>query len=77
MSGRALKAYEDWRHCIEVACGIEITPAFVNERIAELSDADHSKTRRFVETWGEAHRARVLNWFEQARSEQQPAQTRR
>ncbi|AHB48061.1 hypothetical protein W911_06165 [Hyphomicrobium nitrativorans NL23] len=77
MSERPLKTYEDWRHCIEVACGIEITPAFLNARIAELSHADHSRTRRFVEVWGEAHRARVLNWFEQARNEQGPAQADR
>lgn len=62
------QTYDEWRHCIEVDCGLRLTPGFIAERIAELSDADHERTRQYVRLYGEAHRQRVLEWFERARS---------
>jgi hypothetical protein len=66
MAITSLRTYEDWRHCIEVACGIKLTPQYVATRIAELSDLDHYGTQRFIEAWGEAHRVQVLAWFQEA-----------
>ena len=63
------ETYERWRRCITVDCGLELTPAFIEERLAELRDASAHRPRRFVEFWGEAHRARVIGWFERARRE--------
>ncbi|MCY4230219.1 MAG: hypothetical protein OXF26_04910 [Alphaproteobacteria bacterium] len=66
---RTLKSYEDWKHCITVLCSIPLTPAFVKQRLAALRDpADHG-TQKFIATWGEAHLARVIVWFEKAERE--------
>jgi hypothetical protein len=60
------QTYEEWRHCIEVDCGLSLTPAFIAERLAELSQPDHERTRQYVRLYGEPHRQRVIGWFEQA-----------
>ena len=62
----ALTTYEDWRECIEVHCGIPLTEGFVAERLAELHDRSHPKTRDFLRLYGEAHLKRTIGWFEQA-----------
>jgi hypothetical protein len=69
MNDIKLESYADWRTCIEHYCGIRLTRDFIDTRIAELSDTSHEKTRRFVETWGEPHRQRVLSWFQKARDQ--------
>ncbi|MEM7176608.1 MAG: hypothetical protein AAGD47_02440 [Pseudomonadota bacterium] len=58
--------YEDWEHCITVKCGIPLTAEFVAERIAALQDTSDYSTRRFIESWGEAHLNRTLEWFQEA-----------
>ena len=58
--------YAQWRHCIEVDCGLVLTPAFIRERRMELANLAHFRTRQFVDCYGERHRQRVLAWFEQA-----------
>jgi len=62
----SLRSYDDWKHCITVACGIALTPAFIARRLSELKDGTNGQTQRFVETWGAAHLARVIGWFEEA-----------
>ena len=62
-------SYEDWKHCITVSCDIPLTPQYVQERIAALSDQEDYHTRRFVEHWGQAHLDRTLGWFRQAEAE--------
>lgn len=42
------RTYEEWKHCITVLCGIELTPAYVFERIEALSNLDEFSTQRFV-----------------------------
>ena len=64
------ETYERWRHCITVDCGLELTPTYIDARIAELRDPKAYRTQRFIEHYGEAHRARVISWFERARREQ-------
>ncbi len=63
---RTLKTYDDWKHCITELCGIPLTPSYVEERLAALRNPQDDKTRKFVATWGEAHLACVIGWFEQA-----------
>lgn len=58
--------YADWRCCIEVDCGLDLTPAFIAGRLAELRDAGHERTAQFVRLYGDAHRQRVIGWFEHA-----------
>lgn len=62
----ALTTYEDWRECIEVHCGIPLTEGFIAERLAELRDRSHPKTREFERLYGEGHLKRTIGWFEQA-----------
>ncbi len=66
---RALKTYEDWKHCITDICRIPLTPDYVSERLAELRNPKNFHTQRFVDSWGEDHRKRVIEWFEQAEAE--------
>ncbi len=63
------KTYEAWRHCIEVHCGIPLTPAFIEQRLTALRDGNAYQTKRFRETWGDNHLRHVIAWFEQAKSE--------
>lgn len=64
-----LTGYEGWKHCITALCRIPLTPAYVAERLRALRDPADPGTVKFVATWGEAHRVRVLAWFEQAAQE--------
>jgi hypothetical protein len=62
------ETYAAWRRCIEVDCGIELTPAFIAARLQALADERDPHTRRFVAPWGEAQRRRVLGWLDEARA---------
>lgn len=64
-----LDSHAAWKDCITVKCGIPLTPAYVAERIQVLADPRNEQTRRFVETWGDAHRQDVLGWFRQAQAD--------
>ena len=64
-----LRSYEDWKHCITVLCGIPLTGPYVAQRLTDLRDQADPKTQKFVATWGEQHRLRVIAWFEQAQRE--------
>lgn len=61
------ETYAQWRHCITVECGIALTRAFVDERLAALRVPVGEEGRRFVQLYGEAHLQRVRAWFEEAR----------
>jgi len=60
------RTYEAWRHCIEVECGLRLTPDYIRQRIAALENPQDFHTQQFVRCWGEAHRVQVLDWFRQA-----------
>lgn len=60
------ETYDQWRHCIEVDCGITLTRAFIDERLRELATPSDFRTQQFIRLYGEAHRDRVLGWFRQA-----------
>jgi hypothetical protein len=57
---------EEWRHCIEQWCRIELTPAFVQARIEALENPHDEQTQRFIECYGHQHHQQVLAWFKQA-----------
>lgn len=65
----ALDSYENWRACIEVSCGIALTPGFIAERLAELGDSSHPKTQEFERLYGRPHLERTIGWFERAAQE--------
>jgi hypothetical protein len=61
--------YASWRYCIEVKCGIVLTPEYVEERIRVLADPSMEETQRYARTYGRDHLERVLGWFRQAQTE--------
>ncbi|MEM8973029.1 MAG: hypothetical protein AAGD43_13295 [Pseudomonadota bacterium] len=65
----SLRTYAEWKHCIVELCQIQLTQAFVAERLEELRDEDNEKTRKFVSKWGDKHRKQVITWFERAQTE--------
>ena len=67
----SLRTYDDWKHCITVLCGIPLTQAYVEDRLAALRDPADQRTQKFIATWGEAHLARVIGWFGRAQRELQ------
>ncbi len=60
------KSYAEWEHCITVKCGLDLTADFVAARIEALENPQDYHTRKFLQTWGEAHHAQVLRWFKEA-----------
>jgi len=66
---QGLNSYEEWKHCITVSCDIPLTPDFVEKRLEALRNSADLHTRKFIDSWGEAHLARVIGWFEQAERE--------
>jgi hypothetical protein len=60
------ETYEQWRRCIEVDCGLVLSPDYIAERVRELSDAQHERSRQYVRLYGDAHRLRVIGWFQRA-----------
>ncbi|MDJ0806502.1 MAG: hypothetical protein QNJ78_06675 [Gammaproteobacteria bacterium] len=61
--------YTSWRYCIEVKCGLALTPEFLQARIAVLGDPRHEESRRFAELYGRSYREQVLGWFQRAAAE--------
>jgi hypothetical protein len=60
------QTYTAWRHCIEVECGLSLTPDFIAARRCILTDRGHEETERFIRSYGEAHWQRVVSWFDAA-----------
>lgn len=58
--------YEEWRHCITVECGIDLTQAFIEERLAVWRNAQSEESHRFRRLYGEQHLQEVLGWFVRA-----------
>ena len=69
MSAVIPATYREWRHCIEVECGIELMPAYLAERLAALHKTEGEEVRRFAALYGADHWRRVVSWFEQAAGE--------
>ncbi|MEM6277541.1 MAG: hypothetical protein AAF714_11390 [Pseudomonadota bacterium] len=63
------ETYKDWKICIVEKCGIPLTPDYVEERLAALSDDGDYQTQKFIERWGARHHARTMEWFERAKAE--------
>ena len=62
-------SYEQWRECIEVRCKIQLTAAFINERLKELQDGGNSRTQTFAKLYGAEHLQNTITWFRQAQEE--------
>ena len=62
-------SYEEWRSCITEKCKIALTEAYVESRIAALSDPEADESRTFCRLYGDVHWRAVLGWFQRARTE--------
>ena len=62
-------SYEQWRHCIEVRCRIQLTRSYIGQRLSELQDDQHARTREFAKLYGSDHLQRTITWFRQASEE--------
>ena len=58
--------YSSWRYCIEVKCGIALSPEYLANRIAILGDSTHQESIRFARLYGEDWRQQILTWFQRA-----------
>lgn len=58
--------YQAWRHCIEHWCGIPLTREFIEQRLQELSRPEDEHTKKFIESYGQAHHEQVTAWFNEA-----------
>lgn len=54
--------FVEWQNCIVRDCGITLDKAFLESRIAALSNMKD----QFLRLYGEAHYKQVLGWFHQA-----------
>jgi len=63
------RSYVQWRNCIEVRCHIRLTSTYIRERLAELQDDKHAKTRDFARLYGIDHLERTIAWFRRAADE--------
>lgn len=59
--------FQEWQHCIVVECGLQLTPDFINKRIASLQNSNEYHTQQFIRLYGPEYHQRVLGWFIQAR----------
>lgn len=63
------QTYDQWKHCIEVACRLELRVDYIQSRLRALDDPADHHTQQFVRRWGQPHLAKVRLWFEQAAAE--------
>lgn len=62
-------SYASWRYCITEKCRTPLSPEYITARVRVLEDSACEETQRFVDCYGEAHRQRVLAWFQRAATE--------
>ena len=61
--------YDEWRHCIEHWCGIQLSADYIEKRLRALNNRKDDHTRRLLECYGEDHLQALIQWFEKARAE--------
>lgn len=64
-------SYPEWKKCIVLECGIQLSESYILRRIAELKDSSHPRTIQFTNLYGIQHTLNVIQWFEQALNENQ------
>ena len=62
-------SYAQWRHYIEVRCGIRLTPSYISKRLSELQDDNHVRTREFARFYGAEQLQSTITWFRRASDE--------
>lgn len=62
------QTYDEWRRCIVIDCGIDLTDAFIDQRLRALRDPSDAHTAQFAETYGDEYLSQVIEWFEMAQA---------
>ena len=57
--------FVEWQNCIVRDCGITLDKAFLESRIAALSNMKDQHTKQFLRLYGETHYNQVFGWFHQ------------
>ena len=60
--------YQQWRHCILVECGLELTEEYIVQRIIALQDESQYYTQQFTKLYGPEYLQKVITWFQQAQA---------
>ena len=45
--------FNEWKYCITVECGIELSASFITQRLLVWRDENHEETRRFRQRFGD------------------------
>ena len=61
--------FDEWKYCITVECGIELSASFIAQRLLVWKDENHEETRRFRQRFGDNYWRSVIGWFRQAEEE--------
>lgn len=61
--------YDEWRHCITVECGLDLTVNYIDTRIVALNNDKDHYTQQFVKLYGREYLQQVLGWFTQAQKQ--------
>ena len=61
--------FNEWKYCITVECGIELSASFIAQRLLVWKDENHEETRRFRQRFGDNYWRSVIGWFTQAEEE--------
>lgn len=62
-------SYGQWRQFIEAKCGIKLTRSYAEQRLQELQNDTHPKTKEFARLYGNDQLERTVSWFRRAANE--------
>jgi hypothetical protein len=57
------QTFEQWHHCITIACKIQLSLTFIEQRLAVLTDDSNAETQNFTALYGREHLANIILWF--------------
>lgn len=57
-------SFDQWKHCIEHDCGIQLTKEFVSQRLKVYENLKNTETKKFVSLYGKSHLDNVVYWFQ-------------
>ena len=63
------ESYEEWQHFITVDCKLELTSAFIEERLSVWRNDGCEETRRFRKLYGDDYWRSITQWYEQAQKD--------
>ncbi len=64
--------YDQWKHCIEVECGIVLSIDYLTGRLTSLNKLQSEETIRFINLYGHLHHQNITGWFKQALQSTKP-----